>query len=210
MITYWEKYNHKLTGPLLQHLHIVGITLLFSILLATLLTLLFLQHKSAAHTLIHLLGAVYSIPSLALFAILIPIMGIGERTAIVVLVLYNQFLLMRNFFAGFDGVNPAVVEAATGMGMKRFQVLVRIQLPLAFPAILAGIRLALISTVGIATIAATINAGGLGTILLDGLRTLNYVKIWWGVLLSAGLAIVANLILTAVQRVVEKKFYLNN
>ena len=97
-------------------------------------------------------------------------------------------------------VDPAVVEAATGMGMSRNQILLQVRLPLARKAIFAGIHLAVVSTIGTATIAATINAGGIGSILFDGLRTLNTVKIVWGAVMAAGLAVVVNWILNAVEK----------
>ena len=142
----------------------------------------------------------YSVPSLALLALLIPITGLGRKTAIVALVIYNQYLLLRNFLAGLDGVDSSVVEAATGMGMTHLQLLWKVQLPLAKKALIAGLRIALVSTVGIATIAASINAGGLGAILFDGLRTMNTAKILWGSLLSAALAVAIDRLLLLVER----------
>ena len=135
---------------------------------------------------------IYAIPSLALFAILIPATGLGKTTAIIVLILYNQYVLLRNFLAGLRGVDPAMLEAAAGMGMTTLQMLYKIRLPLSLNPLFAGLRLAAVSTIGIATIAATINAGGLGSILFDGLRSMNMYKIMWGALLSACLAIGAN------------------
>jgi osmoprotectant transport system permease protein len=200
MIAYWINYHDRLLAALRGHLAILGITLFFSILLASAITVLILPHKRAALWALSLFGAVYSIPSLALFAILIPILGIGMKTAVTVLVLYNQFLLIRNFLAGFNSIDPVITEAALGMGMTGMQMLGRIKLPLAFPALMAGVRLAVISTIGIATIASVINAGGIGVILFDGLRTLNAVKILWGTILSGGLAVAANAILGGIER----------
>ena len=114
---------------------------------------------------------------------------IGAKTAIVALVIYNQYLLLRNFLAGLEGVDQGIVEAATGMGMTHLQLLWAVQIPLAKKALIAGLRIALVSTVGIATIAASVNAGGLGTLLFDGLRTMNTVKILWGSFLSAAMAV---------------------
>jgi osmoprotectant transport system permease protein len=145
---------------------------------------------------------IYSVPSLAMFAILIPLTGLGKTTAIIVLVIYNQYLLLRNFLTGLHEVDKGVIEAATGMGMKKSQILLLVQIPLAKKALFTGIRLALVSTIGIATIAASINAGGLGTILFDGLRTMNTNKIIWGSILAAALAIFAN----GALNYVEKKF----
>jgi osmoprotectant transport system permease protein len=174
------------------------------------LTLLIVGHKRLSDAVVNIFGAVYSIPSLALFSLLIPILGIGMDTAIVVLVLYNQFLLIRNFIAGFDSVDPTLIEAACGMGMTPAQVMLKVKLPLAFPVIMAGIQLALISTIGIATIAAVINAGGIGVILFDGLRTHKVVKILWGTVLSGGLAITANLIMSAAERLAANRLHYNS
>lgn len=188
-----------------QHLAIVGWTLLFAIPLAALLTLATVRFPKFSEFLVGLLGVVYSIPSLALFALMIPVTGLGTQTAVIVLVFYNQFILLRNFLAGLRSVDAGVLEAATGMGMSRGQLFVRIQLPLAFPVIMAGIHLAVISTIGIATIAATINAGGLGTILFDGMRTGNAYKIIWGSVFSGGLALLANFALSAIEKKVNKR-----
>ena len=210
MADYWVRNSDKLISALIDHLEIVGWTLLFSIVLASLITVLIMPHSRVSRLSVNMLGAVYSIPSLALFAILIPVFGIGKGTAIVVLTAYNQFLLVRNFLAGFDQVDAALKEAAQGMGMTALQSLLRVKLPLAFPVILAGVRIAVISTINIAAIAATINAGGLGTILFDGLRTHNTTKLLWGVVLSAGLAVVVNIALSIVQKLAERRFQPKN
>lgn len=205
MIDYFIRYHNKLITALLEHLLLVVMCLLFSLLLATLLTAVCMFSKVCEMLLVTLFSVIYSIPSLAMFAILIPITGLGKNTAIIVLVAYNQYLLLKNFIVGLNEVDPAVVEAATGMGMTKMQVLLKIRLPLSQKALFSGIRLAIVSTIGIATIAASINAGGLGTILFDGLRTMNINKIIWGSLLSAGLAIVANSLLGWAEQMLCKK-----
>ena len=205
MLQYFAKYYPRLLKALLEHLEIVLITLLISIALAAVLTLLIRRSERLSNTVVQVFGAVYSIPSLALFALLIPITGLGEKTAILVLVVYNQFLLIRNFLAGLESVDKSVVEAAYGMGMSEAQVLGWIELPLSAPLIIAGVRLALISTIGIATIAATINAGGLGNLLFDGMRTMNTYKILWGALFCAVIALLADGILKRVELHIQKK-----
>ena len=200
MIEYALKYPEKLYGALGQHLMLVAVTLVLSLILAAALTVCAMYFKTVSNGLIHLFSVIYSIPSLAMFAMLIPVTGLGTKTALIVLTLYNQYLLLRNFTAGLNGVESAVIEAAAGRGMTTMQILLKIRLPLAKRSVFTGIRLAIVSTTGIATIAATINAGGLGTILFDGLRTLNVVKILWGTVLSAGLAIVLNAGLERVER----------
>jgi len=200
MIEYLMKHYDKLGAALVQHLQIVFITLLFSLALASVFVLWAAYFPKVGDLLIQLFSLIYSIPSLALFALLIPLTGLGRATAIIVLVVYNQYLLLRNFITGIREVDEAVVEAAVGLGMNRMQQLQKIQLPLARKMFLTGIQLAVVSTVGIATIAALINAGGLGTILFDGLRTMNIYKIVWGSGISAGLAIGINGLFNAVEK----------
>ena len=200
MLDYLLKYPDKLIKAFMEHIEIVLITLAISIVLAAILTFLTVYSKIASKVLVNIFAMVYSIPSLALFAILVPLTGLGKVTAIIVLVLYNQYLLLRNTIDGLHNVEPSIIEVATGMGMSKSQILFQVSLPLATKPIFAGIQLAIVSTIGIATIAASINAGGIGSILLDGLRTLNTAKILWGTLMSAGLAIAVNGVLNAVSK----------
>ncbi len=194
------KYHDKLINALFEHVEMVIITLLFSLVVASFLTILATYSKFLSMFFMYATSIIYSVPSLALFALLIPLTGLGQQTAIIVLVIYNQYLLLRNFITGLNEVNPAITEAATGIGMTTMQLLFKIKVPLAKKSIFTGIRISVVSTIGIATIAATINAGGLGSILFDGLRTLNVVKIVWGSLLAAGLAVGANSLLSLVEK----------
>ncbi len=205
MIEYAARYGDKLLAALLEHLQIVLITLAISLVLAVLLTVACCYSRQLSRVLLNLLSMIYSVPSLALLALLIPLTGLGRTTAFTALVIYNQYLLLRNFLAGIDGVDRGIVEAATGMGMTRMQLLWKVQVPLAKKALIAGLRIALVSTVGIATIAASVNAGGLGTILFDGLRTMNTAKILWGSLLSAILAVGIDRLLVLVEKKTGKK-----
>lgn len=205
MIEFLMKHPDKIWNPLWQHIVMVAVTIVLSVLLACFISLLVLQSVRMSQIVIGIFNGIYCIPSLALFAILIPFMGLGMKTAIFVLVIYNQFYLVRSMVSGIRGVDEAVVEAARGIGMTEMQALLWVRLPLASPALIAGLKLSVISTVGIATIAATISAGGLGALLMEGLRIRNYVKIFWGVLLAAGLNIIADVSLTKLQRYAEKR-----
>lgn len=196
MFEYFIKNQDKLLQALIEHFNIVLISLILSIFVASILTIACMNSKLVSKLTINIFSMIYSIPSLALFAIFIPLTGLGFITAIIVLTIYNQYLLLHNFIAGLNEVNPSIIEAATGMGMTNMQVFYKVRLPLSKKALFAGIKIAVVSTIGIATIAASINAGGLGTILFDGLRTMNVNKIIWGSILSAGLAIFANSILS--------------
>ena len=204
-LAYWLSHQRKFMGALGEHLVIVGVVLFWSLIVAAIITLLIRRSRRVENVALQVLGAVYSIPSLALFSLLIPVTGLGLTSAAIVMVAYNQFLLVRNIVEGLNGVDASVVEAATGMGMSPLQVLCRVELPLAAPMIFAGIRLAVISTIGIATIAATINAGGLGTVLFSGLRTMNIYKIVDGTILCAVVALVANGVLKGIEIGIDKR-----
>lgn len=204
-IAYWLSHQRRFMGSLGEHLVIVAVVLAWSLVVAAIITLPIRRSRRVENVALQILGAVYSIPSLALFSLLIPITGLGLTSATIVMVAYNQFLLVRNIVEGLNGVDSSVVEAATGMGMSPMQVLCRVELPLAAPMIFAGIRLAVISTIGIATIAATINAGGLGTVLFSGLRTMNIYKIVDGTILCAVVALVANGALKGIETLINRR-----
>ena len=199
MIEYMRKHPEKVLGALTEHIELVLITLVISLAIACLLTLLAMRSERVSDALNNLFSVLYSVPSLALFALLIPVTGLGRTTAVIVLTLYNQYILLRSFTAGLRDVDPAVCEAAKGIGMTDMQILTKIRVPLARRAIFAGIRFAVVSTIGIGTIAASINAGGLGTLLFEGLRTINTPKILWGSVLSALLAVSINRLLKMVE-----------
>ena len=160
MIQYLIDHPDKILIPLLETVQLTLITLVISVALAALLTILAVKFPKLGYALIQLFSMIYSIPSLAVFALLIPLTGLGKKTAIIVLVIYNQYLLLRNFVTGINEVDPAVVEAARGIGLTDMQTLFKVQVPLAKVALYAGIRLAVVSTIGISTIASAINAGG--------------------------------------------------
>lgn len=204
MIDYWVKYNSKLLTAYQQHITLVGTVLVIAIVIAGGLVVLLQQYPKLLNRSIYAFSILYAVPSMALFALLIPVTGLGTTTAILVLVAYCQYILLRSFATGIAEVDPVLVETAKGMGMTAKQIFWKIQVPLAAKPILAGIKLAATSTIGIATIAATINAGGLGTILFDGLRTLNLVKLAWGTLLTVSLCLLVNILLFVVEKLVVK------
>ncbi len=205
MIEYLYKYHDNMLTLLLQHLQIVSLSISISLVIAIPLSLLILRSKVLSVVVLSSLGVIYSVPSLALFALLIPVLGLGKGTAIFVLVIYNQYILVRNIFAAFQSIDSSIIEAGKGMGFNSFQLFLKIQMPLALPIIIGGIRIATVTTISIATIASVINAGGLGVILFDGLR-MNYLpKILWGTIMSAGLAIVANKILLYLEKLASFK-----
>lgn len=182
-----------------EHLIMTGTALLISILIALPLSLLLTRWPRLATVVMGVLGALYTIPSIALLILLLPIFGLNQRSVIVALVIYTQIILVRNMVAGLKGISPIMLDAARGMGMNGWQRWWQVQLPLALPVILAGVRLAMIVAIAIATIGAKFGAGGLGTLLFDGIAQNRYDKIWAGALVVAGLALLVNYLLLAVE-----------
>lgn len=149
-------------------------------------------------------GLIFVIPSLALFTLLIPFLGLGMKPAIVGLSSYTLLILLRNVVTGLRGVPSEVLDAADGMGYGAWQRLVRIELPLALPLIVAGIRIAVVTVIGIATVAAFIDAGGLGTIILMGIDQSYTEKILVGGLLTALLATFFDLVLSNAEKALRR------
>ncbi|HWE60489.1 MAG TPA: ABC transporter permease, partial [Chloroflexota bacterium] len=167
-MSYLLDHRDQVLTLFIQHLQLAGTALGISLLIALPLGILISRYPHLYVPVIGVLGAIYTIPSLALLALLVPFVGIGQEPAHIALVAYAQLILVRNIVTGIRGVDAAVIEAAFGMGMSPFQVLWRIELPLALPVIIAGVRIATIAIIGIGTVAAYIDAGGLGTLLFEG------------------------------------------
>ncbi|WP_026881508.1 ABC transporter permease subunit [Clostridium akagii] len=205
MIKYlFENYSDMLT-LLSQHIYLVAVSIGISLVIAIPIVLIIFRSKILSAIVLALFGVLYSIPSLAMFAFLIPVLGLGEQTAIVVLIIYNQYILVRNILVAFQSIDPSIIEAAKGMGLNPVQLFTNIQIPLALPIILGGTRIAVVSTIGVATIAAVVNAGGLGVMLFDGLRMNYLTKILWGTIMAAGLALITNQVLLLLEKIASKK-----
>lgn len=187
-------------GLFLQHLRLLGISLGLALLIAIPVSVLVTRVRWLRGPVLGVLGVIYTIPSLSLFVLLIPLFGIGTTPAIIALVAYAQLVLVRNTVVGLSGIDPSVLEAARGMGMSSWQRFWRVEIPLALPLILAGIRLAAISIIGIGTIAAFINAGGLGSLLFRGVLTGNRRQIVAGSIAIIVLAFAVNLVLRYLER----------
>jgi len=185
----------------LEHLGIVAAALSFALVIAVPAGIVVSRYRALTTPVYGVLGVIYTIPSLALFALLIPLLGLGFWTAVVALAAYAQMILVRNTAAALSGVDPATVEAARGMGMSTAQTLWLVQRPLAMPVFIAGVRLATVSLIGIATIAAWINAGGLGTLVLDGIEHDYPDKAVAGAIAAVILAFAADYALRRLERV---------
>ena len=183
-----------------QHLALVATSLTIALAIALPLGILASRSEHVGTFTLGLLGAIYAIPSLALLVLLVPILGLGFWTAVVALVAYAQMLLVRNVAIGLRSVPAAQIEAAKGMGMTAIQRLVRVELPYALPIVVGGLRIATISLIAIATVAAFINAGGLGTLIFAGIHQDDPQRTIAGSLGAAALAIVADALFRALER----------
>jgi osmoprotectant transport system permease protein len=187
----------------LEHVMLVGVSIAIALTIGIPLGILLTRRPELSPPVIGLANLFQTIPSLALFGFLIPIPligGIGARTAIVALVLYALLPVIRNTFAGIRGIDPAVREAGRGMGMTDRQLLFQVEIPLAFGVILAGVRVATVIGVGIATIAAFVGAGGLGEYIFRGVATVDNTLILAGALPAAAMALAADFLLGRLER----------
>lgn len=199
MIEYWKINWSTMLIDLQQHAVMVLASLGIALVIAGAMILLLMHRKNWLNGLTYFFSLLYSVPSFAFFALLLPISGLGMRTAIIVLTIYCEYVLLRTFITGIQEIDPELIEVAKGMGMTRKQVFFKVQLPLATPAIFSGLQVALASTMGIATIAATINAGGLGQLLFEGLQSQQVVPILWGTLLTVVLTLLCAGILKLIE-----------
>ncbi len=198
--------NPAVIWELLQgHLYMTGTALLIGILIALPVGILITRFRWLTIPVMGILSILYTIPSLALLILLLPFSGLGTRSVIIALVIYVQVILVRNIIAGLHSISPAIIEAARGMGMNAWQRWWRIQFPLALPVILAGLRIAAVVAIGIAAIGAKFGAGGLGTLLFDGISQNRHDKIWAGALLLAVLALTVNFSLLTLERQFDPK-----
>jgi osmoprotectant transport system permease protein len=202
-VTYLATHLDRVGALLGQHVVLVLVSLALALLVALPAGVIAARNPRAGAAILAVTGALYTIPSLALLALLVAVMGLGAPTAIVALVAYAQMILVRGVVAGLRGVDPALVDAARGLGLTTRQTLLRVEFPAALPVVLGGVRVATVSLVALATVAAWINAGGLGVLLFEGIGTNNPQKIFAGALAAAALAIAADLSLRAAERAVR-------
>lgn len=198
----WEfivQQRDKLLEQALQHIGLTFISLLIAVAIGLPLGILISRRKKLAGLVLGFAGIMQTIPSLALLGFMIPLLGIGAKPAIAALFLYALLPIIRNTYTGITGVDSAVREAAKGMGMTPAQVLREVELPLAMPVILAGIRTATVINVGVATLAAFIAAGGLGEFIFGGISLNNTNMILAGAIPAAVLAILFDFLLSRIQ-----------
>jgi osmoprotectant transport system permease protein len=203
ILEFIDNHKNEIVQLTAEHLVLVGVSILGAIMVGVPLGIMVYQQPRLRTVVLGFVNVLQTIPSLALFAMLIPlplIGGIGARTALIAMVLYSLLPIVANTFAGLMGVNPAVREAAVAMGMTDRQLLWKVELPLALGVVFTGIRIATVMSVGLATIAAAVGAGGLGMFIFRGLAMLDTRLIVAGALPAAAMALLANYGLSLIAR----------
>lgn len=206
----FQGYNYNLSDPesipnlFLKHLTLVGVVMLISIIIAIPLGIVVARFRRLYLPVISISGLLYTIPSLAAFSLLLPITKLSIATAIIPLVVYNQLVIIRNTAAAINGIDPLLIEVGRAMGMKSGQLLFRVTLPLALPVIVAGLRIATVTTVGIAALASLVGQNTLGDLIFQNLQFFDTDAIAAGAILTAILAIAADLLLLVLQRALNR------
>lgn len=185
-----------------QHLNLTGVAVGLGFAISMVLALVAVRWRWTYEPIAGICSVLYALPSVALFGILvaIPFFGLGYRTSLVALVSYTLLILVRNIVAGLDGVPAAAREAADGMGYEPWRRLLRVDLPLAVPSIVAGLRIATVTTVGLVTVTSLVGDGGFGRFIRDGLARDFPTPIMVGTVLSIALAVVFDLLFVLVER----------
>lgn len=197
------RYGSEIWESTLEHLFLVVVSIAIATLIGIPLGILITREKNFRQPVLGIANVLQTIPSLAMFGLLIPIPivgGIGKVPAIVALTLYSLLPIIRNTYTGIIGVDPAIREAGKGMGMTDKELLMQVEIPLAMPVILAGVRVATVIAIGIATIAAAIGAGGLGIFIFRGISTVNNDLILAGAVPAAGIALLADLAIGGLEK----------
>lgn len=200
----FQNRKEELLQAFIEHIQISFIALFFAVLIAVPLGIYLTKKVRIAESIIGVAAVLQTIPSLALLGLMIPLLGIGKVPAIIALVIYALLPILRNTYTGISEVDDSLIEAAKAMGMNPWRRLFRVELPLATPVIMAGIRTAMVLIVGTATLAALIGAGGLGDIILLGIDRNNTALIVLGAVPAALLAIVFDLVLRGMQKLSYK------
>lgn len=201
--SFWQfivEQHEKLMGQVIQHLGLTFLSLFLAILVGLPLGILIARKRKLSNPVLGIAGILQTIPSIALLGFMIPAFGIGATPAIVALLIYALLPIIRNTYTGITEVNPTVIEAAKAMGMNRKQLLFKVELPLAMPVIIAGIRIAAVINVGVATLASFVAAGGLGEFIFGGISLNNTNMILAGAIPAALLAILLDQIIAVLQK----------
>lgn len=188
-----------------EHVYLAFIAVALACLVGIPVGMLINRSMKIANAVISVANILQTIPSLAMFALLIPLVGIRDKNAIVALFLYALLPIIKNTYIGIRNIDPSIIQAATGMGMSPMQILYKVQAPLAIPVIMGGVRIATVTGIGVATIATLIGAGGLGTLIYQGIGMMNYPMMISGAIAAALLALLTDYILGLLEKMITSK-----
>jgi osmoprotectant transport system permease protein len=205
LINYFSDNMNLILEKAGEHVMLAGIAALLACAVGIPIGFLIANRKRLSNIVVNIANVIQTIPSLALFAFVMPVFGIGARPAIFALFLYALLPIIKNTLVGIKNVNPAIREAARGMGMSRAQIMFRVEVPLAISVIMGGVRIATVTGIGIATISTLIGAGGLGDLIYQGMGMGNYDMILAGAISSALLALLADFLLGLVEKRLTSK-----
>jgi osmoprotectant transport system permease protein len=198
--TRWDFFSDLL----LEHLQISLISVAIAIVIGLAAGIVISEYQKSSKPVLGIVNFIYTIPSISLLGFLIPFSGIGDATAVIALTVYALLPMVRNTYTGLTNVSPLLIEAATGMGCTRWQVLYKVKLPLAMPVIIAGIRNMTVMTIALGGIASFIGAGGLGVAIYRGITTNNKAMTIAGSLLIAVLAVAADALIGVIEKLTQK------
>ena len=200
MWVFESAHRYELLKALVEHVELCASTLAMASMIALPLGYALSRSQRLAEWVLGILSLLYAIPSMALMALLVPVFGLGVPSALMVLVAYAQFLLLRNVILAFQSIEPTLVEVGQGLGFSAWQRFTQVELPLALPTLIGGFRVATTATIAIASLAAWINAGGLGNVLFEGIYQHHIPKLISGSLLLVGLGLTMDMALADLQK----------
>lgn len=201
-IQYIQTNSNQIITLIMEHIKLTAVSVCLAILIGVPLGILISYVIKASKPVLSVANIVQAIPSMALLGFMIPFLGIGTVPAISAVVLYSLLPIIKNTYTGLENINPQTLEAAKGIGLNPFQVLTRVQIPLALPVIMAGVRIASVTAVGLMTMAAFIGAGGLGYLVFSGIRTVNNNQILAGAIPACALALLVDFLIGLVEKLV--------
>ena len=202
-LLYLADNKEQILSLLLEHIQMTTIAVGLSILIGVPLGILISYIKKLNKPVLGISSVIQAIPSMALLGLAIPLLGIGTLPAIIIVILYSLLPIIKNTYTGLSNINPQTIEAAKGIGLTKLQILFRVQIPLALPVIMAGVRISAVTAVGLMTMAAFIGAGGLGYLVFSGIRTVNNLQIFAGAIPACLLALIVDYLVSLVEKLVS-------
>lgn len=202
---YISTHTNEIIQATLEHIQLSFSAVLLACLIGIPLGFLIVNNKNLAKVVLNVANVIQTIPSLALFALVLPFLGIGKKPAIVALFLYALLPIIKNTYIGIRSVDPSIRQAAVGMGMSKKQIMFQVEIPLSIPVIMGGVRIATVTCIGVTTIATLIAAGGLGDFIYTGLSTFDIPMILTGAIFSALLALIMDFLLGLLEKKLTSK-----